>query len=138
MKLLVMFLVIFVITFPCVAQNLPNYDINKYCKDLANVPEWDQGLETYCKEHEEKAKAKLSGKEIMPRILSYCKGLADSSGGSYAFLGSCLDKETESRKKVNSLSASPSSLTYCSEMSDFFGGSYSVLDTCLQMDLGAK
>jgi hypothetical protein len=86
---------------PASAQDLPNFDINAYCAQVAAAGGGSYMIEQGCREQEAAAQAELASRTIEPRILEYCTQVAQVSGGSYGILQGCVQMEERARDQIN-------------------------------------
>lgn len=76
---------------------LPDFDIEKECKEVASFAGGSIKIENSCLKMEKEAKRRLLDKDIPEEVLAGCSKIADIAGGSYSFLESCVDLELRSK-----------------------------------------
>lgn len=84
---------------PVVAQEIPRYDPEKYCRDVANAIGGSAVIYNSCVGMEQSAydalKARWTGLPVRPR--EYCDEVAKAIGGTYQILSSCIDQELQAQ-----------------------------------------
>lgn len=68
-----------------------SFDIEAYCQKVASLAGGGHAIESACQER--KAKARIEGRTIEPRIVAYCEKIASTMGGSYSIMDACVDQE---------------------------------------------
>lgn len=75
---------------------IPKYDVESYCKSVADISGGSSMIFNGCIEMEQEAYDDL--KQIWPNLpqktKNHCDEIAQVGGGSYTILKSCLDMET--------------------------------------------
>jgi hypothetical protein len=82
---------------PAMAQAMPRYDVEAYCRTVADVSGGSEMIFGGCMEIEQDAyDARKAGWSSLPgKSRDYCDEVARVSGGSYAILDGCLELETD-------------------------------------------
>jgi len=76
------------------------FDINMYCRRVANSVGGSYQIEQICREEELKAKRALERMFIPERIKRYCSRVAKAVGGSYQIMKTCVEQELEAKKQL--------------------------------------
>ena len=79
---------------------IPSYNIDSYCKGVADISGGSYVIEKGCLQMEVAAKAAVEGRMVEPRIMVYCDEVASVSGGTYSILDSCITMEQEARDSM--------------------------------------
>lgn len=79
------------------AQDMPRYDVEAYCQEVAEFSGGSEMIFNGCMEMEQDAynSRKAEWASLPGKARDYCDEVAEFSGGSYAILDGCLDMETE-------------------------------------------
>lgn len=75
------------------ANELPLYDTNAYCREIGDIAGGSSQIELVCRQEEEAAKVKISTLNPSTRTMRYCDEVARVAGGSYQILEVCITDE---------------------------------------------
>ena len=75
-----------------------NFDINAYCRSLADAVDGSNIIELVCRGQETEAKRALTALQTSPRTFKYCTDVARAVGGSYLILKICVEQENAAAK----------------------------------------
>ena len=83
------------------AQSVPRYDVETYCKRVADSIGGSSQIEKTCIEQEQDAYngLKSNWSTLPSRAAEYCDTVASSIGGSYQIMATCIDQETNAAAK---------------------------------------
>ena len=86
------------------AQNIPRYNVENYCQQVAEVSGGSAMIFIGCMEMEQQAYnvLKPAWAELPGKSRSYCDEVARISGGSYSVLQGCMEMETDAAKTPRS------------------------------------
>lgn len=91
---------IFLLSPPAWAEEIPRYDVEAYCEEVAGLgSSYSEFLEGACFDQEQRAYdlLKLDWAQIPQRMRSHCDDVATLGGdGSYFMLEACIDQEKRS------------------------------------------
>jgi len=92
-----------VLSCPAVAQEMPRFDVEAYCKKIASFGgSYSAVTDESCFEMEQSSYNNLKGSwsQLPDRMRDYCVKIAKFGGeGSYVTLESCIEMEEESAGK---------------------------------------
>lgn len=86
----------------CIIFSVPAlaFDIDAYCKEVADAAGGSYQIEETCRKMESEAKAKLEKMSIPSRVEKYCKEIGEAVGGSYQIMETCVKQELESKSRM--------------------------------------
>ncbi|ARU30759.1 hypothetical protein CAP31_03075 [Sulfuriferula sp. AH1] len=76
------------------------FDINGYCRQVADAVGGSYQIEEQCRQQERQAQSSLSRKQIPPRVESYCREVGQAVGGSYQIMGTCVQQELAAKARL--------------------------------------
>jgi hypothetical protein len=76
------------------------FDINGYCRQVANAVGGSYQIEETCRQQEYQAQANLSRKQIAPRVENYCREVGQAVGGSYQIMLTCVQQELAAKARL--------------------------------------
>lgn len=82
---------------PASAFDLPRYDVDSYCQQVAQVSGGSATIYNGCIEMEQSAynDLKQSWASVPEKTAKYCNRVARTSNGSYTILQGCIDMEMD-------------------------------------------
>lgn len=83
------------------ATDLPNFDTDTYCRNVADSVGGSYEIELGCRKDEGRAFDQLQQINIPTKIVRYCTGVANSVGGSYEIFLGCVNDEVSAREKLD-------------------------------------
>lgn len=81
-------------------SNVFAYDINDYCRQVANAVGGSYQIEETCRQQERQAQASLSRKQIPSRVENYCREVGQAVGGSYQIMDTCVQQELGAKARL--------------------------------------
>lgn len=83
-------------SFPAVAQNVPRYDVEKYCQRVASAVGGSAQIENACISQEQEAYdgLKSSWASVAAKTQAYCDKVARAVGGTYQIMATCIEQES--------------------------------------------
>ncbi|MDL2259320.1 hypothetical protein LJB99_00370 [Deltaproteobacteria bacterium OttesenSCG-928-K17] len=82
------------------ANELPLYDTNAYCREIGDIAGGSSQIELVCRQEEEAAKVKISTLNPSTRTMRYCDEVARIAGGSYQILEVCITDELSAEDQL--------------------------------------
>jgi len=76
------------------------FDINGYCRQVADAVGGSYQIEESCRQQERQAQSSLSRKQIPPRVESYCREVGQAVGGSYQIMDTCVQQELAAKARL--------------------------------------
>lgn len=85
---------------PAHANAIPDFDIDAYCKSVADISGGSAKIERECQKMENAEKVNISRLNSPPNTVSYCKKMANFGETSYVFYAKCLKIELEALEVI--------------------------------------
>jgi hypothetical protein len=76
------------------------FDINGYCRQVADVVGGSYQIEETCRQQERQAQSNLFRKQVPPRVESYCREVGQAVGGSYQIMDTCVQQELAAKARL--------------------------------------
>lgn len=76
------------------------FDINGYCRQVANAAGGSYQIEEMCRQQERQAQASLSRKQVPSRAENYCREVGQAAGGSYQIMDMCVQQEVAAKERL--------------------------------------
>lgn len=76
------------------------FDINGYCRQVADAVGGSYQIEETCRQQERQAQANLSRRQIPPRVENYCREVGQAVGGSYQIMDTCVQQELAAKARL--------------------------------------
>lgn len=76
------------------------FDINGYCRQVADTVGGSYQIEETCRQQERQAQANLSRKQIPSRVENYCREVGQAVGGSYQIMDTCVQQELAAKARL--------------------------------------
>lgn len=80
-----------------IAENMPRYNPEQYCQQVANISGGSSMIFNGCIDMEQQSYNNLKARwgSLPNRTKSYCHEVASVAGGTYSILEGCIDMETD-------------------------------------------
>ena len=78
-------------------EQAPDYDVDAYCKQVAQTGGGSYVIEKGCREQEQSARRWVESADISAQIVDYCDQVASTTGGSYMIFQGCVQQERQAR-----------------------------------------
>lgn len=90
-------MVALVLTAPAIGQEMPRFDVEKHCREVADFSNGSSVLYNSCISMEQEAydKRKRTWQDLPSQTREHCTEIASFTGGSYSLLDSCIGMELE-------------------------------------------
>lgn len=89
-----------VIVMTLLSSSALAFDINGYCRQVANAVGGSYQIEETCRQQERQAQANLARNKIPLRIESYCRDVGQAVGGSYQIMLTCVQQELAAKARL--------------------------------------
>ena len=83
-----------------VSANADAFDINSYCRQVANAAGGSYQIEKVCREQETQARSNISSMSVPIRIKNYCSEVGQAAGGSYQIMEVCIQQESQAKSSL--------------------------------------
>lgn len=82
---------------PALAGDIPRYNVEAYCKQVADISGGSSMIYNGCIDMEQEAYNSLKPlwSSVRGQQQNYCDDVAEISGGSYSILKGCIDMESD-------------------------------------------
>lgn len=88
------------LAFGVVALNAFGYDINGYCRQVADAVGGSYQIEETCRQQENQARSNISRAQSPARVEKYCKDVGQAVGGSYQIMEACIRQELAAKGRI--------------------------------------
>ena len=90
----------FIVVMTLFSSSAFAFDINGYCRQVADAVGGSYQIEETCRQQERQAQANLSRKQIPSRVENHCRNVGQAVGGSYQIMDTCVEQELAARARL--------------------------------------